>query len=76
MKTDITEHIDLNRKFWPIEADKKNDPESIPLTHVIPLVPRKSLLMPPELIFGSTHRRFQYLNVAALEVVGIDFTVR
>ena len=29
MKTLITEHIDLNRKFWSVEADKENDPESI-----------------------------------------------
>lgn len=29
MKTKITEHIDLNRKFWPVEADKENNPESI-----------------------------------------------
>ena len=29
VKTKITEHIDLNRKFWPVEADKENDPESI-----------------------------------------------
>ena len=25
----MTEHIDLDRKFWPVEADKENDPESI-----------------------------------------------
>ena len=29
MKTLITEHIDLNRKFWSVEADKENNPESI-----------------------------------------------
>ena len=29
MRTKITEHIDLDRKFWPVEADKGNDPESI-----------------------------------------------
>ena len=29
MKTKVTEHIDLNRKFWSVEADKENDPESI-----------------------------------------------
>lgn len=29
MSTNKTEHIDLNRKFWPVEADKENDPESI-----------------------------------------------
>jgi len=25
----MTEHIDLDRKFWPVEADKENDPENI-----------------------------------------------
>jgi len=25
----MTEHIDLDRKFWPVEADRENDPESI-----------------------------------------------
>ena len=25
----MIEHIDLDRKFWPVEADKENDPESI-----------------------------------------------
>lgn len=29
MKALITKHIDLNRKFWSVEADKENDPESI-----------------------------------------------
>jgi hypothetical protein len=29
MRTKITEHIDLDRKFWPVEADEGNDPESI-----------------------------------------------
>jgi len=29
MSTKITEHIDLDRMFWPVEADKENDPESI-----------------------------------------------
>jgi len=29
VSTNKTEHIDLNRKFWPVEADKENDPESI-----------------------------------------------
>lgn len=25
----MTNHIDLDRKFWPVEADKENDPENI-----------------------------------------------
>ncbi len=27
MSTKVTKHIDLNRKFWSVEADKGNDPE-------------------------------------------------
>lgn len=27
--TEMTEHVDLDRKFWPVEADKENDPESM-----------------------------------------------
>lgn len=29
LKTEMTKHIDLYRKFWPAEADKENDPENI-----------------------------------------------
>ena len=25
----MTKHIELDRKFWPVEADQENDPESI-----------------------------------------------
>ena len=29
MSLQVTKHIELDRKFWPVEADQENDPESI-----------------------------------------------